>query len=126
MQAGRCCGGQLAQGQAVMANDHISPLKKGTGSEPNRPGPGETTPPRGACTLFQRAVIPRPDARSHARRNNFVTYVNGPPADLGLAAADVVDLNNSAATWTADYPAHTAAQAARKAKHEAFGPTRLV
>ena len=36
-----------------MAN---SPLKKGTGSEPNRPGAGETTAPRGACTLFQRGA----------------------------------------------------------------------
>ena len=33
---------------------HSSPLKKGTGSEPNRPGADETTAPRGACTLFQR------------------------------------------------------------------------
>ena len=31
------------------------------------------------------AYIPRPDARFHARRNNFVTYVNGHPADLGPA-----------------------------------------
>ena len=30
--------------------------------------------------------IPRPDARFHAWRNNFVTYVNGHPTDLGLAA----------------------------------------
>ena len=29
--------------------------------------------------------IPRPDAQFHARRNNFVTYVNGHLADLGLA-----------------------------------------
>ena len=27
--------------------------------------------------------IPRPDARFHARQNNFVTYVNGHLADLG-------------------------------------------
>jgi len=32
--------------------------------------------------------IPRPDARFHARRNNFATYVNGHPGDLGLAAGD--------------------------------------
>ncbi len=84
MRAGRRCGGQLAQGQAVMTNDVISPLKKGTGSEPNRPGAGETTAPRRACALFQRAVIPRPDAW----RNNFVTSVNGHLADLGLAAGE--------------------------------------
>ena len=30
--------------------------------------------------------IPRPDARFHVWRNNFVTYVNGHLADLGLAA----------------------------------------
>jgi hypothetical protein len=29
--------------------------------------------------------IPRQDARFHARRNNFVTYVNGHLADWGLA-----------------------------------------
>ncbi len=69
-----------------MANDHISPLKKGTGSEPNRPGAGETTPSRGACTLFQQAVIPRAGARFHARPTNFVTYVNAHPAELGPAA----------------------------------------
>ena len=52
--------------------------------------------------------IPRLDARFHAWQNNFVTYVNGHPADLGLDPADVVDLDNSAATCTTDYPAHTA------------------
>ncbi len=55
-----------------MANGFISPLKNGTGSEPNRPGAADTTVPRGACTLFP-----------HARPNNFLTYVNGHPADLG-------------------------------------------
>ena len=30
--------------------------------------------------------IPRLDARFHAWQNNFVTYVNGPLADLELAA----------------------------------------
>ena len=30
--------------------------------------------------------IPRPHARFHAWQNNFVTYVNGHLADLGLAA----------------------------------------
>ena len=58
-----------------MANGFISPLKKGTGCEPNRPGAAGTTVPRGACTLFP-----------HARPNNFVTYVNGHLTDLGLAA----------------------------------------
>ena len=51
MRPGRCCAGQLAQGQAIMANDSI----------------------------------PRPDGRFHARQNNFVTYVNGHLADVGLA-----------------------------------------
>ncbi len=41
-----------------MANDVISPLKKGTGSEPNRPGAGETTAPPGACTLFPTNGVP--------------------------------------------------------------------
>lgn len=57
-----------------MANGFISPLKKGTASEPNRPGAADTTLPRGACTLFP-----------HARPNNFVTYVNGHLADFGLS-----------------------------------------
>jgi hypothetical protein len=30
--------------------------------------------------------IPRPDIQFHIWQNNFVTYVNGRPADLGLAA----------------------------------------
>ena len=32
---------------------------------------------------------PRPDARFHTRRNSFVTYVNGHPADEGLAAGAI-------------------------------------
>ncbi|MGB2987601.1 MAG: hypothetical protein WBE26_17180 [Phycisphaerae bacterium] len=63
--------------------------------------------------------IPRRDARFHAWRNNFVMYVNGHLADLGLAAGDVVDLNNSAVTWTTDYPAQAAVQAARQSKDNA-------
>ena len=31
--------------------------------------------------------IPRPDARFHAWQNNFVTYVNGHLAELGLATS---------------------------------------
>ena len=54
--------------------------------------------------------IPRPDARFHAWQNNLVTYVNAHLAEMGLAAGDIVGLNNSAATWTTDYPVHTAAQ----------------
>ena len=54
--------------------------------------------------------IRRPDAQFHARQNSFVTCVNGHLADLGLAPGDVIGLNNSAATRTTDYPAHTAAQ----------------
>ena len=52
-------------------------MKKGTGSEPNRPGAAGTTVPRRACTLFPRAW-----------RHNFVKYVNGYAADLGLAAGN--------------------------------------
>ena len=59
----------------------------------------------GAPLAYQQPVlvddnVPRPNARFHARRSNFVTYVNGHLPDLGLAAGDVVDLNNSAATCT--------------------------
>ncbi len=32
--------------------------------------------------------IPCPDAQFHAWQNNFVTYVNGHPADLGLATGE--------------------------------------
>ena len=60
--------------------------------------------------------IARPDAQFHAWQNNFVTCVNGHLADFGLAAGDVVGLNNSAPTWTADYPAYSAAHAARQGK----------
>ena len=44
--------------------------------------------------------IPRPAARLHAWQDNFVTYVNGHLADLGLATGDLVDLNNCAGTCT--------------------------
>jgi hypothetical protein len=49
--------------------------------------------------------IPRPDAGFHVGRNNFVTCVNGYLAHSGLAAGDVVDLDNTAATWRTDYRA---------------------
>ena len=52
--------------------------------------------------------IPPPDARFDAWQNNFVTCINGYPADVGLVASDVVALNNSAATWTTNYPPHAA------------------
>ncbi|MCK4340422.1 MAG: hypothetical protein KAY37_01700, partial [Phycisphaerae bacterium] len=63
--------------------------------------------------------IPRPDAQFHAWQNNFIVYVNNHLADLGLVAADVVDLNATAATWTTDYPAHTVAQTAAQAARQA-------
>jgi hypothetical protein len=63
--------------------------------------------------------IPRPDARFHAWRNNFVTYVNGHLSDSGLAAGDIVDLNRSAATWTGQYPDHTTAQTAAQTARQA-------
>ena len=63
--------------------------------------------------------IPAGDAQFHAWQNNFITYVNAHLADLGLVAGDVVDLNATAATWTTDYPAHTAAQTAARGAREA-------
>ncbi len=33
--------------------------------------------------------IPRPDARFHVRQNNFVTYVNGHPANLRPAGGAI-------------------------------------
>lgn len=69
--------------------------------------------------------IPGPDGDFHAWQNNFVTYVNGHLADLGLIAGDVADVNTAQATWTTDYPAHTAAQtaarSARQSKDDARG-----
>ena len=63
--------------------------------------------------------IPAADAQFHAWQNNFIVYVNAHLIDLGLDAADVVDLNANAATWTTDYPAHTAAQTAARGAREA-------
>lgn len=64
--------------------------------------------------------IPAADAQFQAWQANFVTYVNAHMADLGLAPDDVAAVNTAAVTWTADYPAHiaaqTAAQGARAAK----------
>ena len=67
---------------------------------------------------------PRTDARFRAWQNIFVTYVNAHPPDLGLAAGDVVDLNNSAAAWTTDYPAPFAAQTAAEC-HAFTGGARV-
>ncbi len=63
--------------------------------------------------------IPGGDAPFHAWQNNFIVYVNNHLADLGLVAGDVVDLNATAATWTTDYPAHTAAQTAAQGARQA-------
>jgi hypothetical protein len=56
--------------------------------------------------------IPGPDGDFHAGQDNFVSYVNAHLADLGLPAGDVAPLNAAQATWTTDYPGHTAAAAA--------------
>jgi len=66
-----------------------------------------------------RDYIPAPDGDFHIWQNNFVTYVNTHLADLGLVAGDVAPINTAQATWTTDYPAQTAAQAARQAKDDA-------
>jgi hypothetical protein len=50
--------------------------------------------------------------RADSRQKKPVTYVNAHLADLALAAGDVVPINAAQATWTTDYPSHTAAQAA--------------
>ena len=63
--------------------------------------------------------IPGADAQFDTWQVNFVTYVNAHLLDLGLDIADVVDLNATAATWTTEYPAHTAAQAAAEAARQA-------
>ena len=71
-----------------------------------------------------RDYIPDGDARFHAWQNSFVAYVNDHLVDLGLSAADVAGLNAGAATWTGDYPAHTAAQAAGRAARQAKDQAR--
>ena len=43
--------------------------------------------------------IPRPDARFHAWQNDFVTCVNGPLADSGLAASDPPPTGPSGVTF---------------------------
>ncbi len=71
-----------------------------------------------------RDYIPAPDGDFHIWQNNFVTYVNTHLADLGLAAGDVAPINAAQATWTTDYPAHTAAQAAAQAARQAKDDAR--
>ena len=63
--------------------------------------------------------IPAGDGQFHAWQKNFVTYVNAHLIDLGLEAADVVDLIATAATWETDYPANTAAQTAARGARQA-------
>ncbi len=63
--------------------------------------------------------IPSGDAPFDAWQINFVTYVNANLANLGLVAADVVSLNATAATWTADYPNHITAQASAQSARQA-------
>jgi len=65
-----------------------------------------------------RDYVPSPDGDFHAWQNNFVTYVNAHLADLGLVAGDVAPINAAQATWTTDYPAHTAAQTAAQAARQ--------
>ena len=69
--------------------------------------------------------IPGGDAAFDTWQTNFVTYVNANLANLGLVAADVVSLNAAAATWTADYPALTAAQAAAQAARQTKDAARV-
>ena len=45
--------------------------------------------------------IPRPAAQFHSRQNNFVTYVNGHLADLGLEAGVMV---GEISGWVGDPP----------------------
>ena len=68
--------------------------------------------------------IPAGDTQFQAWQNNFVTYVNAHLVDLGLEAADVVELNATAATWTADFPAHIAAQNTARGAREAKDNSR--
>ncbi len=62
--------------------------------------------------------IPGADAAFDTWQINFVAYVNANLASLGLVAADVVSLNTTAATWTADYPAHITAQASAQSARQ--------
>ena len=71
-----------------------------------------------------RDYVPSPDGDFHIWQNNFVTYVNAHLADLGLIAGDVAPVNAAQATWTTDYPAHTAAQTAAQAARQAKDDAR--
>lgn len=68
--------------------------------------------------------IPAADAAFDAWETNFVDYVVANFAALGLAAADIVAVGTAHTAWTADYPAHTAAQATAQAARQTKDDTR--
>ncbi len=66
-----------------------------------------------------RDYVPAPDGDFRGWENGFVSEVNADKGDLGLVASDVPLINVARASWTTDYPAQTAAQAARQPKNDA-------
>ena len=69
--------------------------------------------------------IPQSDGNFDAWQINFITYATANAAALGLdPIVDIPPLTNAQTTWTTDYPAHTAAQAAALAARQAKGDAR--
>ncbi len=64
--------------------------------------------------------IPPPDGNFDAWQINFIAYATANAVALGLdPIVDIPPLTNAQTTWTTDYPAHTAAQAAAQSARQA-------
>ncbi len=69
--------------------------------------------------------IPQSDGNFDAWQINFITYAAANAAALGLdPLLDIPPLTTAQATWTSDYPANTAAQAAALAARQAKDDSR--
>lgn len=68
--------------------------------------------------------IPDTDRPFAAWANNFMNYVNGHLADLGLTAADLVQLSNMQADFNAKMTAHITARAAAQSARQAKDSSR--
>ena len=69
--------------------------------------------------------IPQSDGNFDAWQINFITYATANAVALGLdPLVDIPPLTGAQTTWTADYPAHTAAQAAALAARQAKDDAR--
>ncbi len=75
--------------------------------------------------------IPQSDGNFDAWQINFIAYASENAAALGLdPLVDIPPLTDAQTVWTADFPAHTAAQAAalaaRQAKDDAQAALKAV